>query len=234
MLKCTECDTAFTFKKNLYAHLRNIHQKEPFVSKKNPDFTCTVCLKIFSSKNSLMVHSRYHERDGDHNYPKKSQNRSRLLCPYESCVKMLFNHAALRNHLKEEHSVTIELENLEFTSMESFEAWKNAIQQSTISMYSRDTAPKKLSGTVKKQYLDCHRSYSFKPHGKNERRLKSTGSTKTGKTCPSRIEVSEIKSPNNLTVVKVKFWKTHWGHELELSHVPLDRETRCDIAGKTS
>lgn len=99
------------------------------------------------------------------------------------------------------------------------------------SYYSRDTAAKPLASDLYKQYFNCHRSYSYNPKGKSIRTLKSTGSNKIGKACPSRLEVITKGCLNNPTSVVVKFWKTHYGHSLELGHTFLGRQTRMELAG---
>lgn len=54
--------------------------------------------------------------------------------------------------------------------------------------------------------------------GKDIRHIKSTGSNKIGKVCPSHIETLQ----DNKTV-SVKYWKIHCGHGVEeLGRIKLD------------
>lgn len=100
----------------------------------------------------------------------------------------------------------------------------------TLSHYVRDSAPKQLSTGSKKQYFNCHRSHAYKPKGKNVRSLKSTGSNKIGKACPSRMEVV-TSTQDEKCVIKVQFYKNHYGHDLGLGHIKLSKEIRAEIAG---
>lgn len=64
---------------------------------------------------------------------------------------------------------------------------------------------------------------------KNIRSLKSTGSNKIGKACPSRMEVVTTKDEKGF--IKVEFYKNHYGHDLGLGHIMLSKEARAEIAG---
>lgn len=105
------------------------------------------------------------------------------------------------------------------------------MQQQNKSFYSLDTPIKRLSHSIQKKYYNCHRSYSYKPKGSQKRALKSTGTNKIGKACPSRMEVS-FEGQEETKLIKVKFWKPHCGHLLELGHMVLSKWTRTEIAGR--
>uniref|UniRef100_A0A6P7FWK9 Uncharacterized protein LOC114334883 n=1 Tax=Diabrotica virgifera virgifera TaxID=50390 RepID=A0A6P7FWK9_DIAVI len=81
-------------------------------------------------------------------------------------------------------------------------------------------------------FYNCHRSYSYVPRGKHIRALKSRGSCKINKACPSRMKVTMTGSLTKPSLVKVEYWKTHFGHELQLGHISLSSNTRAEIAGK--
>ncbi|VEN46173.1 unnamed protein product [Callosobruchus maculatus] len=131
-----------------------------------------------------------------------------------------------------DHSVEIELEELLFQSMEEFNKWKDDMQTRSVSYYSLDTSTKHLSCGDFKQYYNCHRSYTYKPKGKNIRSLKATGTNKIGSACPSRLEVTIKGTMEKSELVQVKFWKTHYGHSLDLGHTCLGKDTRKELAGK--
>jgi len=108
----------FTLKKHLYAHTRKFHNKNLFVIKKKAELNCNVCKKSFSLKSSLYKHQiNVHKRQTDHDYSKNVQNISRLLCPVEPCVIRFLNYASLRHHLQS-HSIEVQKEEHEFTSIE--------------------------------------------------------------------------------------------------------------------
>lgn len=66
---------------------------------------------------------------------------------------------------------------------------------------------------------------------KNIRPIKPVGSHKIGKACPSRMKVTMMGNLNQPSWIKVKYWKTHFDHELQLGHVSLGSKTRAEIAG---
>lgn len=52
---CDICDKTFTYKKNLYEHIRNIHKLEPAITiPKN--LSCAKCKTMFSSYKDLRKH----------------------------------------------------------------------------------------------------------------------------------------------------------------------------------
>lgn len=265
-IKCTECNQFFTMKKNLYVHLRKLHNQEPCESKEK-SFKCDTCEKMFASKYTLERHFRnYHQSKTEHTYSTGSKNVSRLRCPEDNCGDVLSDYKTLRNHLLETHSLNTPLQEMEFSSLKGkekifcwyngifaicnmcfwniynffldFEKWKDQIQQQNKSFYTLDTAVKLLSDGVQKKYYNCNRSLSYKPKGNQLRALKSTGSCKIGRACPSRMEVSlighlsEVQKVARGSVVQVKFWPSHYGHSFELGHMVLSKNTRAAIASR--
>lgn len=64
---------------------------------------------------------------------------------------------------------------------------------------------------------------------KNIRHLKLLGSNKIDGHCPARLNVTVNKEDNR---VKVKFTKTHVGHNLDVGRLTLSKFERGDIAAK--
>lgn len=96
-----------------------------------------------------------------------------------------------------------------------------------MALYTLDTGEKILRNGTIKRYYNCHRSFIFKSKSKNVRAVKSMGSNKINKCCPSRL-VIEIHPIANVTV---KFWKTHHGHTAQIGRITLDKITKTEIAG---
>jgi len=112
-------------------------------------------------------------------------------------------------------------------SVAEFEEWKFEIEQKTMSLYVLERASSILRDGSRKNFYYCHRSHNYRKKGKGIRKIKSIGSNKIGKVCPSLIEVLQKNE-----TVSVKYWKTHCGHKIEeLSRVKLDIETRIQVAG---
>lgn len=108
-----------------------------------------------------------------------------------------------------------------------FKQWKSEMEQKTLTMYVRDRESWTLNNGNTKNIYYCHRSNSYIKKGKDIRHIKSTGSNKISKVCPSLIETLQ----DNKTV-SVKYWKTHCGHGVEeLGRIKLDTELRIQIAG---
>lgn len=103
------------------------------------------------------------------------------------------------------------------------------MQRETSSEYVKYTSTRTLADGTKKTYMRCHRAKQRLSRVViRKRALKSQGSNKIGKCCPSKIEVLHNK---DLTL-SVMFWKTHCGHICDLGHVSLDKPTKLQLASK--
>ena len=103
------------------------------------------------------------------------------------------------------------------------------MEQRTSTMYILDRAASELSDGNTRQFYYSNRSYSYRKQGNNVREIKSMGSNKIERACPSLLKVTISKFDWK---VSTSFWKTHCGHELEIGRIRLDDETRTIIAGK--
>lgn len=92
------------------------------------------------------------------------------------------------------------------------------MEQQTFSLYTIVRPASKLNGGRMKQFYYCNRSFNYCKKGKNIRKIKSGGSYKIGKACPSLLDVSTWECDGS---VLVKFWKTHCGHSEEIGRTPL-------------
>jgi len=106
-IKCSICDTKFTQKKNLYAHLRNIHGSDSLAVN---NFICTVCEKTFKVQKTLDSHIKKYHTNGNGN------RETRIICPYD-CNEPLFKYSKLRIHLFEKHNITIEVKEIRFSTI---------------------------------------------------------------------------------------------------------------------
>lgn len=79
-IKCSICDTKFTQKKNLYAHLRNIHGSDSLGIN---NYVCKVCEKTFKVQKTLDTHIKKYHKNGDAN------RETRIICPYNECNEPL-------------------------------------------------------------------------------------------------------------------------------------------------
>lgn len=113
-----------------------------------------------------------------------------------------------------------------FIFVSDFLQWKRTYEQQQVASYILSTAPKSLGNKCRRYYV-CHRSGDSKLRGTGKRRLKSLGSNKFGRACPSTMSVTT--QPDG--TVDVDVWTTHVGHEHEMGRVYLSAEDRKKIAG---
>ena len=69
VVACNLCDRKFTRKKNLYAHVRNVHNAQ--ISFVKSDICCGACKQRFLNFNELRFHL-----SNDHNVPIQSESAS--------------------------------------------------------------------------------------------------------------------------------------------------------------
>lgn len=110
VIKCPDCETTFTLKKNMYAHRRNIHKLDQ-LSKKPKIYQCDICDVKFANKKCSSQHMKTFHNSST------SKKHTRIICPYDSCVENLFTSLKLREHLCVEHNITVELEEITFDNL---------------------------------------------------------------------------------------------------------------------
>ncbi|KAK7866262.1 hypothetical protein R5R35_001691 [Gryllus longicercus] len=222
---CPDCGQMFTKRKNLYAHMRNIHKlvgaSDPVSPQKRcKTEVCSLCGKAFTNKNSLRRHRQKIHKEGVAN-----SHTPRIRCPELHCVEAFSSYGHLREHLLILHQRELVMEEMQFRTEKDFQLWKDSIQANNVSFYVLDTSKKIMKDGTEKKYYNCHRSHSYKCTGKNIRKLKRAGSSKIGRTCPSRLEVV-VKDGH----LDVKFWTTHVGHSMDVGHTTLSKAVRTEIA----
>lgn len=98
-------------------------------------------------------------------------------------------------------------------------------------MYVKHSSPKTSHATQeRKTYFVCHRTGTFQSGSCGKRRLKRQGSNKINASCPSTMEVVESLADGT---VKLVLWKTHAGHNAEVSRTFLSATERDWLAGKS-
>lgn len=74
--------------------------------------------------------------------------------------------------------------------------------------------------------INSCRSGTFSSSSTQKRRIKSMGSNKIDGYCPSSIEIL-VKEDE----VAITFWKTHFGHTLDLQHLTFSEQEKANLAG---
>lgn len=113
-----------------------------------------------------------------------------------------------------------------------FNAWKRKLEETTHYMYVKHSSSK-ISATTneRKTYYVCHRTGTFQSGSCGKRKLKRQGSNKINASCPSTMEVVESLNDGS---VKLVLWKTHVGHNAEVSRTFLSTSERNWLAGMHS
>jgi len=119
--KCTYCNLIFAKQKYLLVHLKRKH-KQTIANKRSPlvKTKCTGCGICFAT-SSFYRHLKLCPNICEAN------NSKRVVCPYENCSENIWTYASLRRHILNIHNVSIELEEINFTSEQgkysSFTTW---------------------------------------------------------------------------------------------------------------
>ncbi|XP_018323072.1 uncharacterized protein LOC108735571 [Agrilus planipennis] len=212
-VKCGICFKQFTKRSNLLAHISCVHSEE------NEKFICHHCSEKFKRKFSLLRH--IHRKHDNNN--KSTPSIKCVMCPFKCEKKDMLDHYRLV------HDITITTCNESFSNFMEFEKWKAIMEEETTSKYVKYRT--KTTDNKVVYFYRCHRDGFYKPSGKNIRHLKQLGSNKINGYCPAKLDVTVTKG---IESVKVKFIKSHVGHEMDLGRLPLSKTERDTIATKLS
>ncbi|GBP90420.1 hypothetical protein EVAR_42971_1 [Eumeta japonica] len=200
--KCHFCENAYGTRKACYTHLRMKHglkltnditpKYEPRERKK-----CHICTKDFSQTQILNKHLWK-----EHGY--EVERRKAHICPL--CDIKVSYGTHFSQHLLMDHNIKEHVEELEFSSMEEFNMYKNEVQETTKCRFRKTTATKRTIEGLRSHYM-CSQSGVYVCQGRGVRPAADRQIYKTGKACPAHMVVTEAAA-----VVKVLFHTTHVGH----------------------
>lgn len=182
-------------------------------------FKCAICLKNFGQQSSVKRHMReVHKEDTPNSYDFDQYNNK---CLEEGCNTSFRNIAILREHLKSQHNIEFEVEDLNFKLYQEFESWKESICALNKVAY--------LRCKIKNHYYyNCYRSGKSKVRNMDRvRRFRYRGSCKIGCACTSQIILSRNSEGYNVT-----FYKTHYGHDLQMEHNRVPENIKNDVINK--
>ncbi|XP_065206568.1 uncharacterized protein LOC135835966 [Planococcus citri] len=191
-------------------------------------YTCDKCGIVCSKFYNLKRHAKHKhnvempgkckENDTSSHHANRFRALKCCICDVEGSTQ------ELDLHYIQVHEIDLNIEKIEFTSLNTFHEWKTAIEKENHCRYVAACGRK-----YNHERYKCHRSGDFRSKSKGVRLLKKQGSKKIGAYCPSKIIVN--KKGN---VCTAKFYRTHVGHENELCHVSLTADVRAEIANKLS
>ncbi|XP_047518242.1 zinc finger protein 423-like isoform X1 [Pieris napi] len=199
---CHFCENIYKSKKACFTHLRMKHGLK-LCNDHSPKYSshdrkkCHICGRDFSQKQILNNHLWK-----AHGF--EVEKRKAFFCPL--CTERVSYGSNFSAHLLNIHSVTEEVEQLEFSSMDDFLLYKSAIQEETKYRFRKTTASKQTIEGVRSHYM-CSQSGIYVYQGKGKRPAPERQIYKTGKACPAHMIVTET-----LDKVLVTFYKTHVGH----------------------
>lgn len=183
---------------------------------------CEFCSKPFYNTYNL---KRHYSNVHSITYP-DSQSKS-LKCSI--CKSYFTTSNSFCEHLSN-HNIKVEIEEWKFKTESEFHEWKNSVQEQDCVSFVKTTGKTTSEGHV--TFFNCNRSGDYKSKvthpNKRKREIKSQGSQKINAYCPCRIRCT-LKRDGS---VYATYCKTHVGHELELSHIPLSTHERQEIAKK--
>nr|CAH7743247.1 unnamed protein product [Callosobruchus chinensis] len=130
------------------------------------------------------------------------------------------------NHYKEDHQILLHEEKYIFNCLEDFFKWKKEYESETNAKFIKDYNVTKKSAVYKG--FKCHRSGSYESVSRGLRNTKTQGSVKIGGFCPASIKLKKDETAGFVVAVM----ETHVGHDLEISHLRLNKEEREYLAGK--
>ncbi|XP_049779353.1 uncharacterized protein LOC126176251 [Schistocerca cancellata] len=223
LYKCEECSSEFKMRKNLYAHMRKVHELDIHVSKKGKGSElCPQCGIAFMRCSSLKRHQiTVHGMKSEEN-----SRKCRIICP--QCSLSFLTYDTLRTHIQENHDVSFECQEIEFGCLADFEEWKISYEKVNHVRYVMNCSEQeRLEKRVR--YYHCHRSFNFNSKGTGARCVKSMGTNKIGSTCPSNMQVTITEDKCCL-----KFFPKHMGHTQDVGRTFLHRNERAELAGRLS
>lgn len=183
-----------------------------------PRYACETCGKAFARRCTLARHS--------------SEVHS-ITVPWGSfkcdqCHNVRYNQREqLLKHLIEMHKFEYKYEQRRFRSMQDFFRWKQSEEKREKVCFVASSSGKTLCrGRFKRLYM-CHRSGNYIPRGKGYRRLKSQGSCKINAHCMATMTTIQDMQTG---IVSLVYQKKHYGHDIDLGHLRLNKEERQAIA----
>uniref|UniRef100_A0A8D9EC47 C2H2-type domain-containing protein n=1 Tax=Cacopsylla melanoneura TaxID=428564 RepID=A0A8D9EC47_9HEMI len=175
-------------------------------------FSCNECSASFKYKSGLNKHNRK-------KHEKKIQQRQDANMFCFMCNESFCYTEHLRSHLTGEHDINLEVQKLTFDSFSEFELWRKEVEHESNIKYIQANGTKRAKDkdTI---YLRCNRTgvYRDRKSLNSSKKMKIQGTCKINNHCTSSMVVELFKATNS---VQVKFFKDHFGHDIELQHLPL-------------
>ncbi|KAK6011479.1 zinc finger, C2H2 type, partial [Ostertagia ostertagi] len=172
-------------------------------------YECDVCGLVYQSQKGLDKHKRY---KGHNNEQQTVAFQRELSCSL--CEERVKDHWQLIDHFNEEHA-TLEkqyiVETATFDDRASFQDWKTQLENDSVTRFAVVSRRKFAGGYV--TYMRCSRARPTPAYGDVAR----PGSRKVVDSCTAFMKVTESGN-----ILKVKFCRSHCGHEVEPAVLTID------------
>lgn len=183
-----------------------------------PRYICETCGKAFIKRCSLA-----HHNSEVHSIPMPWGS---FKC--DQCHNVRYNQREqLLKHLIQMHRFEYKYEQRRFRSLQDFFHWKQNEESREKVCFIASSSGKTLYGGRIKRWYVCHRSGNYIPKGKGRRRLKSQGSCKINAHCMATMTTIQDTQTG---VVSLVYQKHHYGHDIDLGHLRLNKEEKQVIA----
>ncbi|KAK9891924.1 hypothetical protein WA026_017408 [Henosepilachna vigintioctopunctata] len=197
--ECSECKSTFIRQSDMIRHIKRFHSSKAeklineLDSKIHP-FKCDQCEKGFFHKKNLNFHQKSHTSiiSSGVIFQKKCP-----LCNHVATFKKDFY-----DHCREIHNILLDVEKIDFASLDDFLNWKCEIEKAVDSKFVKE-----YGSTAKMtNYICSHSKYSILENGVE---TESTVSNKVDGFCPAGFRVMHEDSGK----CSIYFVKTHICHQ---------------------
>ncbi|KAF6215847.1 hypothetical protein GE061_000182 [Apolygus lucorum] len=194
---------------------------------------CSVCDISIARKSNLNRHLKeVHGREADpvdrFRRADRDTDKKPKLMKCGACSQSFSSNDFFLEHIKNEHDFRPVTDEIRFKSEQEFTDWKrNVEEEHKIEFVVRSSRSGPDTKTV---YYRCNRSGPMRLGASDEcrkREPKLGKSCKTNLYCPAMIIAKFCSSD-----VVVKFCKSHFGHEVDLRHLPLPSPEKKTLAAK--
>nr|CAI5845872.1 unnamed protein product [Callosobruchus analis] len=187
---------------------------------------CSICNQVFEKQYSLNRHKKNIHKSNEINIPSYKKDAYLQKC-LDGCELSFRTVSDVRSHLSEFYQRAHIAESLEFPSDADFENWLSDISERENVHYVGQNS--NLNNKSLKCYI-CNRGGKYAPKTESEERqrsLKGQGSCKIGASCTNQIIVKKTDGKG-----KVTYYKEHYGHIIELQHIPISKKDRNMLAAQ--
>ncbi|XP_018027841.1 uncharacterized protein LOC108683073 [Hyalella azteca] len=181
-------------------------------AKRGQDMLCQSCHTTFKGRTELLKHQRTM-------HPNMASGT--VKCQEIRCDFVCFRVNQLRDHLTRVHQLQIIEEELEFADEAEFVTWKEEYETHANCQY-------RLASTKVKaflRYYSCSRSGYYVKKNDATRRAKLKGTSKLNAHCVAGLIVRGLEDGK----LSVMHTKTHYGHDLEATHLRISKSQRSYI-----